>query len=73
MEALIAAVKAEQPNIGCLVIVRSDSSKARMLASGADAVVMRYVSPQQLQTDLARLARRREILQPDQRLCDEQP
>jgi DNA-binding NarL/FixJ family response regulator len=71
VEALIAAVKAEQPNIGCLVIVRSSQQQARMLASGADAVVMRDVSPQQLQTELARLARRREILRPEQRLCDE--
>ena len=73
VEGLIAAVKAEQPTIGCLVIVRSSHQQARMSASGADAVVLRDVSPQQLQAELARLARRREILRPDQRLCDEQP
>ena len=73
VEALIAAVKAEQPTIGCLVIVRSSHQQAQMLASGADVVVLRDISPQQLQAELARLARRREILQPEQRLCDEQP
>ena len=73
VEALIAAVKAEQPTIGCLVIVRSSQQQTRMLALGADAVVLRDVPPQQLHAELARLARRREILQPEQRLCDEQP
>ena len=73
VEALIAAVKAEQPTIGCLVIVRSSHQERQMLALGADAVVLRDVSPQQLHAELARLARRREILQPEQRLCDEQP
>jgi len=73
VEALIAEVKAEQPTIGCLVIVRSSHQQAQMLASGADVVVLRDISPQQLQAELARLARRREILRPDQRLCDEQP
>jgi len=73
VEALIAAVKVEQPNIGCLVIIRSTHQQAQMLASGADVVVLRDISPQQLQAELARLARRREILRPDQRLCDEQP
>jgi DNA-binding NarL/FixJ family response regulator len=73
VEALIAAVKAGQPDIGCLVIVRSSHQQAQMLASGADAVVLRDVSPQQLQAELARLARRREILRPDQRLCNEKP
>ena len=73
VEALIAAVKVEQPTIGCLVIVRSTHQQAQMLASGADAMVLRDISPQQLQAELARLARRREILQPEQRLCDEQP
>jgi DNA-binding NarL/FixJ family response regulator len=72
VEALIAAVKAEQPTIGCLVIVRSSQQQTRMLASGADAVVLRDISPQQLQAELARLARRREFLRPEQRLCDEQ-
>jgi CheY-like chemotaxis protein len=73
VEALIAAVKDGQPHIGCLVIARSTHQQAQMLASGADAVVLRDVSPQQLQAELARLARRREILRPDQRLCNEKP
>jgi DNA-binding NarL/FixJ family response regulator len=49
VEALIAAVKAEQPAIRCVVFVRSSQHRARMLASGADAVALRSVSPQQLQ------------------------
>ena len=73
VEALIAAVKAEQPIIGCLVMIGSSQQGTRMLASGADAVVLRDVSPQRLHAELARLARRREILGPEQRLCDEQP
>jgi DNA-binding NarL/FixJ family response regulator len=72
VEALIAAVKVEQPTIGCLVVVRSSHQERQMLALGADAVVLRDAPPQQLHEALARLARRREILRPEQRLCDEQ-
>jgi DNA-binding NarL/FixJ family response regulator len=50
VEALLAAVKAEQPAIRCVVFVRSSQHRTRMLASGADAVALRSVSPQQLQT-----------------------
>jgi len=49
VEALIAAVKAEQPATRCVVFVRSSQHRDRMLASGADAVTLRSVSPQQLQ------------------------
>ena len=49
VEALIAAVKAEQPAVRCVVFVRSSQHRARMLASGADAVALRHGSPQQLQ------------------------
>jgi DNA-binding NarL/FixJ family response regulator len=49
VEALIAAVKAEQPAIRCVVFVRSSQHRTRMLASGADAVALRNVSSQQLQ------------------------
>ena len=49
VEALIAAVKAEQPAIRCVVFARSSQHRARMLASGADAVALRHGSPQQLQ------------------------
>ena len=49
VEALMAAVKAEQPAIRCVVFVRSSQHRTRMLASGADAVALRSVSPQQLQ------------------------
>jgi DNA-binding NarL/FixJ family response regulator len=48
VEALIAAVKAEQPAIRCVVFVRSSQHRTRMLASGADAVALRSVSPHQL-------------------------
>jgi len=41
VEALIAAVKVEQPTIGCLVVVRSSHQERQMLALGADAVVLR--------------------------------
>jgi DNA-binding NarL/FixJ family response regulator len=56
VEALIAAVKAEQPAIRCLIFVRSDAQEAQMLACGADAVAQRHVSAQQLQAVLCRLA-----------------
>ena len=56
VEALIAAVKTEQPNIRCLVFLRSTQQATQMLALGADAVVHRDGSAQQLQAALARLA-----------------
>ena len=59
VEALIASVKVEQPTIDCLVVVRSSRQETRMLALGADAAVLRDVSPQQFQTELARLVSRR--------------
>ena len=55
-EALIAAVKAEQPGIRCLVFVRSRHQEAQLLASGADAVAERDITCQQLQGVLSRLA-----------------
>jgi DNA-binding NarL/FixJ family response regulator len=57
VEALIAAVKAEQPAIRCLVFVRSRHQETQLLASGADAVSLRDVSCQQLQAVLLRMAR----------------
>jgi DNA-binding NarL/FixJ family response regulator len=48
VEALIAAVKAEQPAIRCVVLVRSSQQRTRILALGADAVALRSVAPQQL-------------------------
>jgi DNA-binding NarL/FixJ family response regulator len=59
VEALIASVKVEQPTIDCLVVVRSSRQETRMLALGADAAMLRDVSPQQFQTELARLVSRR--------------
>jgi DNA-binding NarL/FixJ family response regulator len=57
VEALIAAVKAEQPAIRCLVFIRSRHQETQMLASGADAVSLRDVSCQQLQALLLRMTR----------------
>jgi DNA-binding NarL/FixJ family response regulator len=57
VEALIAASKAEQPGIRCLVFVRSRHRETQLLASGADAVSLRDVSCQQLQALLLRMTR----------------
>ena len=56
VEALLAAVKVKHPAIRCLVLARSHHQELQLLASGADAVTLRDVSPQQLQAILARLA-----------------
>jgi DNA-binding NarL/FixJ family response regulator len=56
VEALIAAAKAEQPGIRCLVFVRSRHQEAQLLASGADAVSQRDISCQQFQAVLLRVA-----------------
>jgi DNA-binding NarL/FixJ family response regulator len=55
IDALIAAVKVNQPTIRCLVFLKSTQQEMRMLAAGADAVTLRDVSAPQLQTILARL------------------
>ena len=54
-DALIGAVKAKQPAIRCLVFLKSSQQEAQLLALGADAVVHRDGSAQQLQAELARL------------------
>lgn len=56
VEALIGAVKAEQPAVRCLVFIRSSQHKAQILAFGADAVAERDITCQQLQGVLSRLA-----------------
>jgi DNA-binding NarL/FixJ family response regulator len=56
IDALIAAVKVNQPTIRCLVFLKSTQQEMRMLAAGADAVTLRDVSTPQLQAILARLA-----------------
>jgi DNA-binding NarL/FixJ family response regulator len=57
VEALVAAAKAEQPGIRCLVFVRARNQEPQMLASGADAVALRDVSCQQFQAVLLRMTR----------------
>ena len=55
IDALIAAVKVNQPSIRCLVFLKSTQQEMRMLAAGADAVTLRDVSAPQLQAMLTRL------------------
>jgi DNA-binding NarL/FixJ family response regulator len=55
IDALIAAVKVNQPAIRCLVFLKSTQQESRMLSAGADAVTLRDVSTPQLQAILARL------------------
>lgn len=57
VEALLAAVKVRSPNTRCLVFIRSSQERAQLLASGADAVVLRDGSAQQLQATLLQLSR----------------
>jgi DNA-binding NarL/FixJ family response regulator len=55
IDALIAAVKVNQPTIRCLVFLKSIQQERQMLAAGADAVTLRDVSAPQLQAILAPL------------------
>ena len=54
-EALIAAVKTCEANARCLVFVQSSRDRARMVAAGADAVMLRDSPADELQVVLARL------------------
>ena len=54
--ALISAVKTEQPTIRCLVFIHSHHQQRQILAAGADEVVLRNGSSQQLKAILASLA-----------------
>ena len=56
IDALIGAVKAKQPAIRCLVLLKSSQQETQLLALGADAVAHRDGSAQQLQAELVRLA-----------------
>jgi len=57
VEALLAAVKAKAPATRCLIIVQSNRQEASLLAAGADGVILRDSSSQQLQETLFRLTR----------------
>jgi DNA-binding NarL/FixJ family response regulator len=57
VEALLAAVKATQPSVRCLVFVQSHQREAKCLAAHADAVVLRSASAPQIQAVLQQLAR----------------
>lgn len=57
-EALLAAVKVKAPEIRCLVLVRSSQQAERLRAAGADAVLLRQASNQQLHQTLDRLRSR---------------
>jgi len=55
VDALLAAVKNRQPAIRCLVLVRSGSRQRQLLTHGADAVISRSESAQELLAALSRL------------------
>lgn len=55
VEALVAAVKTEQPTLCCLVFVQSRQQERQILAAGVDAVAQRNDLPQKLQRLWARL------------------
>lgn len=54
-EALVAAIKAAPAPPHCLVFVLSSQSEAKMLAAGADAVMLRDDPPGALQAVVANL------------------
>jgi DNA-binding NarL/FixJ family response regulator len=56
VDALLAALKATQPDIRCLVLVGSTWRRKQLLAEGADEVVLRNSSVQDLHDALYRLA-----------------
>jgi DNA-binding NarL/FixJ family response regulator len=59
VDALLAAVKATQPDTRCLVLVRSLVRHDRLVANGADAVILRSGSAQDLKQALFRLVQGR--------------
>lgn len=61
VEALLVEVKGKAPQTRCLICVQSNQRKARLLASGADAVIGRDSSVQQLQAVLFRLTQEQSI------------
>lgn len=56
VDALLAAVKARQPEIRCLALARSGFRAEGLLAHGADEVVLRNGPAYELQEALFRLA-----------------
>ena len=55
VDALLGSVKVRQPGIGCLVFAQSRLRHQQLLVDGADAVILRNGSPQDLQQALSRL------------------
>ena len=56
VKALLAAVKAVQPTIRCLVLLQSSQREGATLAAGADAVILRDCWLQHSQAVLSQLA-----------------
>ncbi len=56
VDALIAAVRVRQPDIRCLVLVQTNVRHDQLMANGADTVILRNGSAQDLQQALFRLA-----------------
>lgn len=55
IEALLVEVKSNAPKTRCLICVQSSQHEARLLASGADAVILRESWTQQWPATLSRL------------------
>jgi DNA-binding NarL/FixJ family response regulator len=55
VDALLGAVKVRQPGIRCLVLAQSRLRHQQLLVDGADAVILRHDSAQELQAVLSRL------------------
>jgi DNA-binding NarL/FixJ family response regulator len=55
VDALLGAVKVRQPGIRCLVVAQSRLRHQQLLVDGADAVILRNGSAQELQAVLSRL------------------
>lgn len=55
VDALLGAVKVRQPGIRCLVLAQSMLRHQQLLVDGADAVILRNGSAQELQAVLSRL------------------
>ena len=59
VDALLAAVRVRQPDIRCLVLVQTNVRHDQLMANGADTVILRTGSAQDLQQALFRLAQGR--------------
>jgi len=58
VDAILTGLKAQWPDICCLVLVRSTWRRDQLLVEGADEIVMRNSSVQDLYDALYRLAQR---------------